>query len=192
MKFAYLLLLPFLVLTSCTDYSLDKYAKEVRSTTTPTPEVYNIIIDTLSPEKSIATCYFDIKSRWRYQQDPQKADHFQNAGNLLREEFPTGDCEDFASIMMAICRAMNINSQICLGINSSKTSGHAWTELELCNVGDYSKNVEDFIQASFDNQCNIVERNGKMWIQLNFGANPRDYKLYCSIDTLGAITKFYH
>jgi len=182
-----------LLLLSCScvlNQSLESYALEVKESTRPGVYTLNYLnsIPNKSPEQELAFAYYDLSNKWCYKKDKLENDHFENAELMFKRGVFIGDCEDFAAIMFTICRLRHFKSKICLAENRSKSSGHAWVEVELCSENKYFGEFKEKILASFSSNVTIYSRDSVMYLAFISEEEINEYQVTNYIDTSGIVS----
>lgn len=146
--------------------TLERYASELSIASAPGPSVERFVERTAGgpPDRRLATLYIETIRQWEYMADPPGRDHFQPVEPLLFR----GDCEDFATVMTAICRTLNIPCQVILAESSNtKGRGHVWVEVLLSRQEEWNKRWHQRIKRSFGRRGRIISRKSSYWLQLD-------------------------
>jgi hypothetical protein len=148
--------------------TLKDYAKELPKASSPGYFIKKFVSEAglnLAPDQKIAILYKKLLKKWKYQSDPAGYDHFSIAEYLMRRNNLTGDCEDFASVLISVCRIMNLKCQVALG--KKGTHGHAWTEVFITADKILNKKLYLRLKNQFGKNARIVHRSNGFWLQLN-------------------------
>lgn len=164
---------------------------EVKDSTKPGKFTLQYIssIPPQSPELELAYAYYDLLDKWKYLNDNADNDHFANVENIFKSNRFNGDCEDFASMLFAICRAKKYKSRICLAKNKLKNSGHIWADIELCSNRNFTSALRDRIKKAFPREITVYDEDTLTYLAF---IGEKDYEHYIvtnHIDTLGHLTR---
>ena len=152
-------LIPFMI--GCNSQSLEDYALSISKASEPGENVKVFVSSSADfpPDKRLSYHYQILLKKWRYKPDSKGADKVQIAEEIIREGKFEGDCEDFAAVLTAICKELDITSHVCLGESKIKNSGHAWVEVLISNSDDFTDALKDRLSAGFDSTASIVHRD---------------------------------
>jgi transglutaminase-like putative cysteine protease len=185
---AHILLIQIILsLTILEGKSLRDYALELPIASKPGYYIRNFVKEAdrgLSPDKRVAKLYRKLLREWKYRNDPPGYDHFSNSEYLMRKNSLEGDCEDFASVLISICRVMNLRCQVALGIKESG-SGHAWTEVFITDDKKLDLALYRRLKREFGSSARFVYRSNGFWLQLNPEDVIEKYKTHYVIDIDG-------
>jgi len=119
---------------------------------------------------------------WGYIADPLGSEKNQYANETIKkgkEQARTGmgDCDDFAILMAALVESIGATPRIVLAYDSS--TGHAYTEVYLGDLGSEDNQVEEVIQwlrekYLLDNvYVHINPETKDVWLNLDWGQDSR-------------------
>ena len=159
------------------DNSLEKYVSAIKDSTFPGAYAMNYIqqYNHLSPDKKMSQVYIDLLDKWIYIDDDINNDYIKDANRIIKENKFEGDCDDFAAVLLTLCRAINIECRICLGEHKTFKTGHMWTEIILCKEEDYDLNLQRVINDSFEENVTIYSKDSTVYIAL---ISKDDFKNY--------------
>lgn len=172
--------------------SLENFALEVKEATRPGIGIRTRIsnLPDAAPDEKLAECYYGLMENWTYTLDSVQDDHFANADSLMRLGVFNGDCEDFSAMMMGICRAMNLDCRIALAHRKNdRASGHAWLDITLCPVKDFTSELNRRIYKNFPEHSSINIIDTMMYLSLINSSDLRNYEITHFIDTAGVLIK---
>ena len=174
--------------------TLEEYAKELPLASKPGYYLKNFVNSVninLPPDKRLAILYTKLLKNWKYISDPAGYDHFSISEYLIRRDELEGDCEDLASVIISVCKVMNLKCQVALGISQQNT-GHAWTEVFISDDKKLNYSLHKRLKNNFGNNVKFVQRSDGFWLQMNPLNMLKKYKTTHIITVKGELIKIRH
>jgi|GEM_PF-5832841 len=182
-----------ILVTLLSSKSLEEYAKELPKASFPGEHIREFVLKNgmeLAPDKRVAKIYRKLLKEWKYRNDPPGYDHFSISEELMKRENLEGDCEDFASVLVSVCRVMNLKCQVALGIRGR--AGHAWTEVFITDDKILNRKLYFRIKREFGDNAKLVYRSDGFWLQLNPENTIKQYRTSHTIDLNGNLIEIIH
>ena len=185
----------FITISCCSNkQSLEDYALELSVACQPGKFTKDFVSASkkLSPDKRLAIYYKYLNKTWVYEADGEGNDHIQSAEIMIKMKNFRGDCDDMCSVLMAICRAINVDAYVCLGTSKSDpTRGHAWVEVLICRREKMISPIRKRLTNEFGKTSSIVLRGDRYWLRLVPKGALSDYELTYIIDKFGNLKKTF-
>lgn len=144
------------------------------------------------PALTLANLYFHTKERWAYKEDSSGRDDFASAETLLASPTMRGDCEDFAAVLMACCRVLELDASVCLGTSEAPGEGpHAWLEVLMGKSADVDAATRNDIKNIFEDKVNMIDRNGFCFLQMEDKGILANYRTDYRLDQAGVLEVAY-
>ncbi len=110
-------------------------------------------------------CY----KNWKYVNDPNGHEYLATASESIENQL-CGDCDDFA-ILMASCM-LAIGGNACVNTGFTTQNGHAFTEVDISNIGEYD--MLETIRKQFPQfdipKLNTRRQGQHLWLNLDWWA----------------------
>lgn len=185
------LLLVSLFFSGCSEgRTLECYAKKLAIQSKPGKSIREFAGNAvmLSPDKYLFHFHNKLERHWNCQMERKNEDVIQNAEDMLLNDRLSGDCEDYAVVLMAGCRLKGIEAQLCLGKNLfKKEQGHVWLEVPICNVEDFRGELKARISRELSSSTTVIKRDNIYFLGFISSDSLENYELEYIVDIKGTL-----
>lgn len=171
---------------------MEDYGLKLSEQSKPGYFVHKFIGDSISlaPDVYLFYGYKKLINNWIYTSEIATDDQIQSAERIIENNSFIGDCEDFAVIIMSLCRLKGIDAIFCLGKNKTDNNkGHVWIEVPICNQLDYDIKLQNRINQQLDANLTTSIRNDTVWLKFIQKEAIPNYELEYIVDYYGNLRK---